>query len=114
MVKSHLEQDDLNEDHKYRLNEERNVVFLVGPVKYPQKRRNQHNERNIEREASAGLISVHRYDLVAVGEDGRHYEEEGGYKARQIGEPTHDVEKLPIDESWKEDKIPMGEKESIS
>lgn len=55
---------------------------------------------------------MHRDDLVAVGENGRHDEEEGGYKARQIGEPTHDVENCQLMRAG-EEKGSNGEKECI-
>lgn len=56
----------------------------------PKKGRHEHNQRNVEREASARLVAVHRDGLVAIGEHGRHRDEQRGHEANQGGDPAHD------------------------
>lgn len=56
----------------------------------PQERRDKHNERNIEREACAGLVSVHGDNLIGIGEDWRHDDEERGHPGRQLHDPSYE------------------------
>lgn len=56
----------------------------------PQERRDKHDERDVEREACAGLVPVHGDNLVGVGEDGRHDDEERGHPGRKLHYPSHE------------------------
>lgn len=55
----------------------------------PEQRCDEHNQGDIEREARAGLIAMHRYGLVAIRDDGREDKEERRDIARQSREPIH-------------------------
>ena len=55
----------------------------------PEQRRDQHDQGDIEREAGAGPVAVHRVGLVAVREHGREHQEGRGEVPRQGGYPAH-------------------------
>lgn len=110
VIQRNLQQNHLHRDHDERLDEKRIVEFRTGVVEYPNARVlvnglrdmlmgaghdepqqgcNEHDERNVEGEASAGPCPVHREGLVAVGEDRRENQKRRGKKPRQRRQPSH-------------------------
>ena len=55
----------------------------------PEERCNQHDERNVEREAGAGLVLVHGVGLIGIGRDRTDDDEYRSYKARDEGTQAH-------------------------
>ncbi len=56
----------------------------------PKKGSDEHNQRNVEREAGAGFAAMHREGLVAIGQHRRQRDHEGGQDADDGCEEAHD------------------------
>jgi hypothetical protein len=113
VVKSDLQQDELHADHDEGLDQESSIVFRSGIVEdpvekgrlsdldvsmrwirqpgenIPHERRNQHDERNVERKPGAGPVAVHGISLVAVRQERREDEKGRGDVPGQCRQPPH-------------------------
>ena len=110
MIQRNIQQHQLDCNHDEGLYKKRCVEFrprvvehsveilvsavrgaLSGEVSLPQYRCDQHNQRDIQREARAGLCPVYRICLVGIGSDGRDYDKYWSHEARYEGhDDAHD------------------------
>jgi len=66
-----VKEQHLDCDHERGLNQERQIVACSDPVEYLEDRGDQHDERDIEREAGGGAGTMDGVDLVSIAGNGR-------------------------------------------
>lgn len=111
MIQRNLQQHQLDCDHDEGLDKEGGIEFrsgivehsvgiiisaipirhsFLGQVSSPQNRCDKHDQRDIQREARAGLCPVYRVRLVGIGSDRGDYDEYRSHEARYEGRDAHD------------------------
>lgn len=79
-----MQQHQVHGDHEQGLDEQRGAKVRAEPVEHLEDAGDEHDERNVEREAGAAARAVHRVDLVAIAGDGAGGDAGGGLATTRV------------------------------